>query len=54
MLVRRMQKIREAVNALEKAVSEMKYYNEGRQDAPEYYVGDRMYLDGSHIATDSP
>ena len=36
------------------ALDMKKYYDEGRQDAPEYYVGDRMYLDGSHIATDSP
>ena len=45
--VRRMQKIRE------EAVSDMKkYYNEGRQDTPEYHIGDRVYLDSSHIATD--
>ena len=43
----------EAVAALEMAASDMKeYYNKGRQDAPEYYVGDRVYLHGSHIATD--
>ena len=52
--VRRMQKIREeAVAALEKAASDMKkYYTEGRQDAPEYHIGDRVYLDGSHISMD--
>ena len=49
--VRRMQKIREeAVAALEKVVSDMKkFYDEGRQDAPEYHIGDRVYLDSSHI-----
>ena len=54
--VRRMKKIREeAVAALEKAVLDMKkYYDEGRQDVPEYHIGDRVYLDGSYISTDQP
>ena len=49
-----MQKIREeVVVALKKAASDMKrYYDEGRQDAPEYKVGDKFYLDGFNIATD--
>ena len=44
--VKRMQKIREeAVAALEKAASDMKkYYDEGRQDATEYHIGDRVVV----------
>ena len=51
-----MKKIREeAAAALEKAASDMKrYYDEGRQDAPEYQVGDKVYLEGSNISTDRP
>ena len=51
-----MQKIREeAVAALEKAASGMrKYYDEGRQNAPEYHIGDKVYLDGSHVSMDQP
>ena len=51
-----MRKIREeAVAALEMAASDMKrYYDEGRQDAPEYQVGDRVYLEGSNISTNRP
>ena len=54
--VKKMQKTREeAVAVFKKAASDMKkYYYEGRQDAPEYYIGDRVYLDGSHIATIQP
>ena len=49
-----MQKIREEVVAtLKNAASDMKrYYDEGRQDAPEYKVGDKVYLDSSNITTD--
>ena len=51
---KQMQKIREeVVVALKKAASDIKrYYNEARQDAPEYKAGDKVYLDGSNIATD--
>ena len=31
-----------------------RYYDEGRQDAPEYQVVDRVYLDGANISTDRP
>jgi hypothetical protein len=52
---RRMKKIREeAAAALEKAASDMKKYDEGRQDTPEYQVGDKVYLEGSNIMTDRP
>ena len=50
-----MKKIREAVAALKKTASDMKrYYDEGRQDAPEYQVGDKVYLEGSNISTNRP
>ena len=53
---KQMKKIREeAAAALEKAASDMKrYYDEGRQDAPEYQVGDKVYLEGSNISTNRP
>jgi hypothetical protein len=53
---KRMKKIREeAMAALKKAAPDMKkYYDEGRQDAPEYQIGDKVYLDGSNISTDRP
>jgi len=53
---KQMKKIREeAVAALEKAVSDMKiYYDEGRRDALEYQVGDKVYLEGSNISTNRP
>ena len=40
---------------MERAARDMKkYYNKGRQDAPEYEIGDQVYLEGSHISTDRP
>ena len=37
---------------MERAARDMKkYYDKGRQEAPEYAVGDRVYLEGSHIST---
>ena len=54
--VNQMGKIREeAAAALEKAASDMRiYYDEGRQDPPEYQVGDKVYLEGSNISTNQP
>ena len=51
---KQMKKIREeAAAAMERAARDMKkYYNKGRQDAPEYEIGDQVYLEGSHISTD--
>jgi hypothetical protein len=53
---KRMKKIREeATAALKKAASDMKkYYDKGRQDAPQYQVGDKVYLEGLNITTDRP
>src|SRR3979490_2828698 len=51
---RRRKKIREeAAAALKKAVSDMKkYYDKGRQDIPQYQVGDKVYLEGLNVTTD--
>ena len=48
---KQMKKIREeAAAALEKAASDMKrYYDEGRQDAPEYQVGDSVFGRLQHL-----
>ena len=56
MFERRMKKIREeAVAALKKAASDMKkYYDKGRQDVPQYQVGDKVYLEGLNVTTDRP
>ena len=54
MFERRMKKIREeAAAALKKAASDMKkYYDKGRQDVPQYQVGDKVYLEGLNVTTD--
>jgi len=51
-----MKKIREeAAAALEKAASDMeRYYDEGRQDTPEYQVGDKVYLEAPTSPPISP
>jgi len=51
---KRMRKIREeGAAALENAVSDMKrYYDKGRQDAPKYQAGDKVYLENANISTD--
>src|SRR3979490_302888 len=56
MVERRMKKIREeAAAALKKAASDMKkYYDKGRQDVPQYQVGDKVYLEGLNVTTDRP
>src|SRR3979490_1771647 len=56
MFERRMKKIREeAAAALKKAGSDMKkYYDKGRQDVPQYQVGDKVYLEGLNVTTDRP
>ena len=53
MFERRMKKIREeAAAVLEKAASDMKkYYDRGRQDIPQYQVGDKVYLEGLNVTT---
>ena len=52
-VAKQMKKIREEASAaLEKAASDMKrYYDEGRQNAPEYQVRDKAYLEGSNFST---
>src|SRR3979490_1979865 len=63
MFERRMKKIREeAAAALKKAASDMKkaasdmkkYYDKGRQDVPQYQVGDKVYLEGLNVTTNRP
>ena len=45
----------EAKSALAKAKDDMaQYYNQHRTPAPEYQVGDRVYLDASNIRTTCP
>jgi hypothetical protein len=42
-------------SALRKAAEDMvKYYDAGRQEAPEYQVGDKVWLDASDIKTTRP
>ena len=52
----KMKKIRdEAAAALEKAQKTMKkHYDAHRRDAPEFKVGDKVWLEGKDIATDRP
>jgi hypothetical protein len=52
----KMKKIRnEAAAALEKTQKTMKkYYDAHRRDAPEFKVGDKVWLEGKDVATDRP
>ena len=52
----RMEKsLEEAKSALAKAKDDMaRYYNQHRTPAPEYQVGDRVFLDASDIRTTRP
>jgi hypothetical protein len=45
----------EAKSMLAKAQDDMThYYNQHREPAPKYALGDRVYLDGSDIQTTQP